>query len=213
MRYEFLEILAGLRILALERQVDLLEEETQHVQLALNTTHHQVADAVLQVHSVTYLNTQINSNPNIYHITIQINHSPPSLSLQELLQLLHVLGQLGGGELPVEAKVVEHALLGLPAFRHFGGVPGGVVGPAGGCGGGLRDFYLLALEAVEDAVVGVGVVVGALSVDPPLALVAHDPLLAVVAEVEVDLLAVEAVALLLVLPHACLAKTFNVVLV
>ena len=49
--------------------------------------------------------------------------------------------------------------------------------------------------------------------DPPFALVAHDPLLPVVAEVEVDLLAVEAEALLLVLPQTHLAQVLCVVLV
>jgi hypothetical protein len=50
-------------------------------------------------------------------------------------------------------------------------------------------------------------------VHPPLALVAHDPLLAVVAEVEVDLLAVEAVGFLLVLLDAVRAEVLDVVVV
>ena len=49
--------------------------------------------------------------------------------------------------------------------------------------------------------------------DPPFALVAHDPLLAVVAKIEVDLLAVETKTLLLVLPQAHLAQIFSIVLV
>jgi hypothetical protein len=49
-------------------------------------------------------------------------------------------------------------------------------------------------------------------VHPLLTLVTHDPLLAIVAEVEVDLLAVEAIGLFLVLLDAVAAEVLDVVL-
>lgn len=48
---------------------------------------------------------------------------------------------------------------------------------------------------------------------PPLALIAHDPLLAVVGKVEVDLLAVQAEGLFLILLDAVRAEILDVVLV
>lgn len=62
MRDELLQVLARLCVLALERQVDLPEEETEHVELVLHAAHHQVTDAMLQIHSVTYLIQKIIKN-------------------------------------------------------------------------------------------------------------------------------------------------------
>ena len=65
----------------------------------------------------------------------------------------------------------------------------------------MGDFYFLALEAVEN---GCRVIIGkeicAFRVHPSLAVITHDPFLSVIAEIEVDLLTVQTVTFLLVLP-------------
>lgn len=130
-----------------------------------------------------------------------------------MFQLLDVFGQFCGAELPIEAEVIEHALLGLPPFGYLAAVvPGGIAVPSTGrCR--IGDLNLLALQAVENGSVVARVEVRALGVHPALALVAHDPLLAVVAEVEVDLLAVEAEGLLLVLAQAVGTQPLDVIFV
>lgn len=124
-------------------------------------------------------------------------------SLEKLFEFLDIFGQFCRRKLPVEAKIVKHAILRLPALWYLGVVIAcGVIGPSGGsqC---LRDFYLLALETVEDGRrVVIGKEVRAFRMHPAFALVTHDPFFSVVTEIEVDLLAVQAVTLLLVLPYA-----------
>lgn len=69
-RDELLQVFARLRVFALNGEVHLAEEETQDVQLVLNAAHHQVADAVLQLHSVTYLNKSNQLPPHLPLISI-----------------------------------------------------------------------------------------------------------------------------------------------
>lgn len=65
MRDELFEILASLCVLALQRKVDLPEEETEHIELILHAAHHQVTDAMLQIHSVTYSIQKIIKKPRV----------------------------------------------------------------------------------------------------------------------------------------------------
>ena len=130
-----------------------------------------------------------------------------------MFQFLDVLRQLGRRQLPIKAKIIEHALLRLPPLGHLRVVSRRITVPPGRGRDSQSNLNLLAFEAIEDGGVISGIKICALGMHPPFALVAHDPLLAVVAKVEVDLLAVEAEALLLVLPHAELAQIFGIVLV
>lgn len=135
------------------------------------------------------------------------------LSFEELLQFLHILSQLSWAQLPIEAEIVEHAFLSLPPLWYFADiVPRSIAVPSiGRCS--ACDLYLLAPQTIEDGRVVARVKISAFRVHPPFALVAHDPFLAVVAAIEVDLLAVQAEGLLLVLAEAVGTQALHVVLV
>lgn len=106
-------------------------------------------------------------------------------------------------------------MLVFPPLLHLLWVSGpdvAVEPPTDGDAVGLDDVYFFAANAAEGEVVVGGDEVCALGVDPLFAVVAHDPLFAVICFLEVDLFAVDAVIFLGVLIEAALAKVFFTVL-
>lgn len=222
MRDELLEILASLCVLALQRKVDLPEEETEHIELVLHAAHHQVTYAMLQIHSVTYLIQKIIKRPRVdllYKMQIgwdwfgkEIKAITAIRSFEELFQFLDILRQFCGAQLPIEAKIVEHALLSLPPLWDFAAiVPCSIAVPSIRCSG-TSDLYLLAFQTIEDGSVVARIEISAFRVDPSLAFVTHDPLLAIIAEIEVDLLAIQTEGLFFVLAETVSTQAFHVVL-
>lgn len=74
-------------------------------------------------------------------------------------------------------------------------------------------LYFPAFDAIKVGIDSIGDDIGALGMHPSFALVAHNPLLAVIGKVEVDLFAVETVELFFVLLEALAAEVLDIVLV
>jgi hypothetical protein len=53
-RDKLLEVLSGLHIPVLKREVDVLEKQVEHVKLALHTASHQVTETDFRIHFVIY---------------------------------------------------------------------------------------------------------------------------------------------------------------
>jgi hypothetical protein len=100
--------------------------------------------------------------------------------------------------------------LGLSPLRYFV-VQGNSVGRSPDR---IRSLlYFPAFDAIKIGIDSIGDDIGALGMHPSFTLVAHNPLLAVIGKVEVDLFAVETVELLFVLLQALTAEVLDIVLV
>lgn len=123
-------------------------------------------------------------------------------SFEELFQFLDILRQLCRAQLPIEAKIVEHAFLGLPPLWYFAAIiPRCIAVPSIWCRS-ISDLYLLALQTIENGSVIARIKIRAFRVYPSLAFVTHDPLFSVIAEIEVNLLAIQTKGLFFILAKA-----------
>lgn len=121
-------------------------------------------------------------------------------------------------QLPVKTEIVQHTLLRFPALRHLRtNYSPSLIVPTQRPSSVLvvRGMHidLFAAQTGEVEHWSIGGEVSALRMHPPFALVAHDPLLAVISRLEIDLLAVEAVQLFFVLLEALRTQVLNFVLI